>query len=34
MNDLNSSLTEVNRVDRIDDSFFNTRKRSKCYENK
>ena len=30
MNDLNKSLTEVNRIDHI----LNTRKRVKCYQNK
>lgn len=31
MNDLNKSLTEQNKVD---DSFFYTKKKVKCYENK
>ncbi len=33
MNDLSKSLTEVNRVNGVDDVFY-TKKRSKCYENK
>lgn len=33
MNDLSKSLTEVNRVNGVDDIFY-TRKKVKCYENK
>ena len=33
MNDLNSNLTEVNRINGIDNIFY-TRKRVKCYQNK
>ena len=33
MNDLNKSLTEVNKIDAVDNIFY-TRKKIKCYENK
>ena len=33
MNNLNKSLTEVNKIDNVDDIFY-ARKKVKCYENK